>query len=139
MSMQIAFSMEGNLFDWFDTVDYLMSFVQTKTSAALASLANSPTSPISEKSRLASPAPVHWASRGVLIQCGHVTAGVPALEMLEATKSFMRDVVEGREPLRGMHKRRTSTYLVYRQESGRFALDCPEKLILEARKGYEFD
>lgn len=131
--------MEGNLFDWFDTIDYLMSFVQTKTSQALASFANSPTSPISEKSRLLSPGPVHWASRGVLIQCGHATAGIPALEMLEATKSFMRDVVEGREPLVGTHKRRTSTYLVYRQASGRFALDCPEKLILEARKGLELN
>jgi glyoxylase-like metal-dependent hydrolase (beta-lactamase superfamily II) len=70
----------------------------------------------------------------VRINCGHRTFLRPALGVLEATNEFMQDVISGREPVRIRMIIRGEESVGYRQKGGRFALICPERLVLEARK-----
>ncbi|KAF9043925.1 beta-lactamase-like protein [Panaeolus papilionaceus] len=58
-----------------------------------------------------------------LINAGHCTARKPALEVLTSTVSFMRDVVSRKERV-----------VEYKQESGRYSLRCPERLVEDVRK-----
>ena len=68
------------------------------------------------------------------ISCGHVTAGRPALEVLNASKEFMRDVLEGREKVRARFEKRGEVCVEYVQKGGVYSLACPERLVEEARK-----
>jgi len=101
----IIFPEEGSLPTWFSTIDHLLSFVRSQRNA-----------------------------NQIKINCGHATAMKPAIDVLEATKRFMNDVVSGKEPLRGRQQREGVWLVEYKQASGRFSLRCPERLVLEARE-----
>jgi len=100
----IIFPEEGSLPTWFSTINDLLSFVRNQPNPSQ-----------------------------VKINCGHATAMKPAIDVLEATKRFMDDVVSGKEPLRGRYQRQGVRIVEYKQETGRFSLRCPESLVLEAR------
>lgn len=100
----IIFPEEGSLPTWFSTIDELLAFVRSRPNASQ-----------------------------VKINCGHATAMKPAIDVLEATKKFMNDVVSGKEPLKGRYQRRGDWVVEYKQATGRFSLICPERLVLEAR------
>ncbi|KAH7884512.1 beta-lactamase-like protein [Phlebopus sp. FC_14] len=101
----ILFPDEGSIPTWFATLDKLLEFVQVQPNAT-----------------------------EVKINCGHATAMKPALEVLEAAKQFMKDVVSGKEPLKRRFERRGTWAVEYKQASGKYSLICPEKLVLEARR-----
>jgi glyoxylase-like metal-dependent hydrolase (beta-lactamase superfamily II) len=68
------------------------------------------------------------------ISCGHTTAGKPAREVITGAKSFMMDVLEGREPVRRQYEKRGEVFVEYVQDSHRFSLACPERLVREAQQ-----
>ncbi|KAG9314897.1 Metallo-hydrolase/oxidoreductase [Chiua virens] len=72
----IIFPEEGSIPIWFSTIDKLLSFVRRQPNAGQ-----------------------------VQINCGHATAMKPAIDVLEAAKSFMDDVVSEKEPLKGRYQR----------------------------------
>jgi glyoxylase-like metal-dependent hydrolase (beta-lactamase superfamily II) len=77
---------------------------------------------------------VQSQSHTVRINSGHRTVLRPALDVLFAAKSFMVDVVSGREKIRRRTIQRGENTVEYRQTGGRFALICPERLVLQARE-----
>ncbi|KAJ7363966.1 hypothetical protein DFH08DRAFT_837948 [Mycena albidolilacea] len=101
----IIFPNEGSIVAWMSSIKYLIGFVKAEDQTG-----------------------------EVRINCGHRTACRPALELLNATKSFMEDVVAGKEPVRGRGCRRGEVTVLYVQEGGRFVLRCPERLVVEARE-----
>ncbi|KAJ7170621.1 hypothetical protein C8R43DRAFT_875692 [Mycena crocata] len=101
----IIFPKEGSVVDWMSSIGYLISFVVAENVAG-----------------------------EVRINCGHRTVCRPALEVLNATKKFMLDVIGGREPVRKRMTVRGEENVVYVQKGGRFVLRCPERLVEEARK-----
>ncbi|KAJ7650323.1 Metallo-hydrolase/oxidoreductase [Roridomyces roridus] len=101
----IIFPSEGSIVEWMSSMDYLLAFVKEKGRGGL-----------------------------VRINSGHATVHQPAQEVLEKTMDFMRDIVGGKEPLRRRLVVRGEDNVVYEQEGGRFALRCPERLVLDARK-----
>ncbi|KIP05023.1 hypothetical protein PHLGIDRAFT_120190 [Phlebiopsis gigantea 11061_1 CR5-6] len=68
------------------------------------------------------------------ICCGHVTAGRPAQEVLASTKAFIADVISGKEVVKRKFEKRGEINGEYVQDSKRYSLVCPERLILEARE-----
>ena len=100
----IIFPNEGSIVDWFSTVDDLIAFAE-----------------------------LHSAKQPVQISCGHATAGKDAVEVLRATKKFMKNIVEEKEERKGRFLKRGLWHVEYRQEDGRFSLICPERLVEEAR------
>lgn len=101
----IIFPKEGSIVEWMSSVDYLIVFVKGESQTG-----------------------------EVRINSGHRTACRPALEVLSTTKAFMEDVIAGKEPVRRRGSRRGEENVLYVQAGGRFALLCPERLVLEARK-----
>ncbi|KAJ3916565.1 Metallo-hydrolase/oxidoreductase [Lentinula edodes] len=112
----IIFPKEGSIVDWFSSIEALIGFVRMKE-----------------------------REKRVLLNAGHVTCLKPALEILQAVKRFMEDVVSGREPVRRRWVKRGEETVEYRQSrqegteanttpvgASRFSLICPERLILEA-------
>ncbi|KAH7873801.1 uncharacterized protein C8R40DRAFT_1149157, partial [Lentinula edodes] len=109
----IIFPKEGSIVDWFSSIEALIGFVRMKEREL------------------------------VLLNAGHVTCLKPALEILQAVKRFMEDVVSGREPVRRRWVKRGEETVEYRQSrqegteanttpvgASRFSLICPERLIL---------
>ncbi|KAJ3572412.1 hypothetical protein NP233_g3103 [Leucocoprinus birnbaumii] len=111
---EIIFPSEGSIVKWFESVDYLMTFVTERNEKA--------------QSRRDSRA------EEVLVSSGHRTAAQPAMQVLSGTKAFMEDVIQGRESIKGRLKVRGEVNLVYEQAGGRFSLRCPERLIKESRR-----
>ncbi|KIK63110.1 hypothetical protein GYMLUDRAFT_481104 [Collybiopsis luxurians FD-317 M1] len=72
--------------------------------------------------------------RTILLNAGHITHSRPALLILRSVRSFMEDVIDGREPVRKTWIKRGERTLEYRQDAKTFSLICPERLILEARQ-----
>ncbi|KAJ7227134.1 Metallo-hydrolase/oxidoreductase [Mycena pura] len=103
----IIFPSEGSIIEWMHSVEHLLAFVRQENQTG---------------------------ELEVRINCGHRTACRPAFEVLEATKKFMQDVIAGKEPIRKRVCRRGAENVLYVQEGGRFALLCPERLVLEAQK-----
>ncbi|KAJ7127044.1 beta-lactamase-like protein [Mycena epipterygia] len=101
----IIFPKEGSIVEWMSSIEYLIMFVEAEDQTGQ-----------------------------VRINSGHRTVCRPALDVLHATKDFMQDVVSGREPVRERMSVRGEENVVYVQRGGRFALRCPERLVLEARK-----
>ncbi|KAI6096488.1 Metallo-hydrolase oxidoreductase [Pisolithus croceorrhizus] len=101
----IIFPEEGNLPDWFATVDNLVAFVRKQPDPDT-----------------------------VRINCGHAMAMKPVIEVLRATKEFMKDVISGTEPPRRRFQTRGQWVVEYKQRSGRFSLICPGRLVSEAMK-----
>ncbi|KAI0368745.1 Metallo-hydrolase/oxidoreductase [Pilatotrama ljubarskyi] len=100
----IIFPNEGSIVVWLKTVDSLIALVEGSGKGG-----------------------------AVLINCGHKTAAGPALEVLRSTKAFMMDVLEGREKVRRRMTKRGEEHVEYVQESGRYSLVCPERLVREAK------
>ncbi|KAI9061042.1 Metallo-hydrolase/oxidoreductase [Trametes sanguinea] len=101
----IIFPNEGSIVKWLETVDSLTALVTGS-----------------------------GKSESVRINCGHMTAQQPALEVLRSTKAFMVDVIEGREKVRRRTWKRGEESVEYVQEGGRYSLICPERLVREARE-----
>lgn len=71
----------------------------------------------------------------VKINCGHVTAGGPALEILEECLGFMEDVLAGKVREAKRMKVRGYEVVVFEQSgSARFVVLAPVKLIEDARR-----
>jgi len=109
----IIFPKEGSIVAWMASIQYLIDFVRAENDGDDG-----------------------FGGRGgeVLINCGHETVCRPALEVLKSAKEFMEDVIGGREPVRERLCRRGEVNVRYVQEGSRFALRCPERLVLEARE-----
>lgn len=100
----IIFPNEGDIRIWLSTIDKLVAVVMSSTSPA-----------------------------EVMINSGHRTTMRPALEVLRTAKQFMVDVLLGKEKVRSRTRRRGLDYVEYVQDGGRYSLQCPERLIREAR------
>ncbi|OSD06316.1 Metallo-hydrolase/oxidoreductase [Trametes coccinea BRFM310] len=101
----IIFPNEGSIVKWLETIDSLTALVAS-----------------------------FRKSDSVKINCGHMTAQQPALEVLRSTKAFMVDVIEGREKVQRRMMKRGEEFVEYVQEGGRYSLVCPERLVREARE-----
>ncbi|KAJ7707768.1 hypothetical protein B0H17DRAFT_1033917 [Mycena rosella] len=106
----IIFPKEGSIIEWMSSIEYLILFVKTQEEQG-----SNKTGP-------------------VLINSGHRTVSQPALGVLVAAKEFMQDVISGIEPVRERRTVRGDETVVYAQKGGRFALRCPERLVLAAQK-----
>ena len=104
----IIFPSEGSIVTWFESMDFLSRLVETMDSKASD-------------------------GRKVQMNSGHRTVLRPALEILQAAKAFMEDVVNGKEEVKERWQNRGEETVGYKQSGGRFSLRCPEKLILEMR------
>lgn len=67
------------------------------------------------------------------VSCGHVTAGKPAQNVISGAKSFMLDVLRGKEKVKQRDEKRGEAFVQYIQEGHRFSLACPERLVQEAQ------
>lgn len=116
---RIIFPNEGSITIWFSSMDFLISFVRN------------------ENDRLRREATFRMMCTvekpGVLINAGHETVLRPALEVLQGAKDFIKDVVEGREPIKRRKFVRGEEHVEYDQESGQFALRCPKRLVIDAQ------
>lgn len=109
----IIFPEQGDIIQWFASVDFLIDFVRRSEKEALTP---------------------------VKINSGHCTSMGNALEVLVSAKTFLQDVVSGKENPILRDKEPYGFWVVYYQrEDGRFSLRCPEKLVLEARKKMKFN
>lgn len=104
----IIFPSEGSIVTWFESMDFLTWLVESRNSTASD-------------------------GRKVQMNSGHRTVLQPALEILLAAKTFMRDVVNGKEAVKKRRQNRGEEIVMYKQSGGRFSLICPERLILEMR------
>ncbi|EJF64647.1 Metallo-hydrolase/oxidoreductase [Dichomitus squalens LYAD-421 SS1] len=100
----IIFPNEGSIVEWFKTIDDLTTFVETSGK--------------SDKAK---------------VNCGHKTAEGPALEVLQTTRAFMMDVIEGREEVKSRTTKRGEEHVEYVQAGGRYSLICPTRLVREAK------
>ncbi|KAH9936064.1 Metallo-hydrolase/oxidoreductase [Amylocystis lapponica] len=101
----IIFPDEGDIRAWLASVDALYAFVSAT-----------------------------GAPQEARINSGHRTALRPALEVLGSTREFMIDVLSGREKVKRRTERRGVYYVEYVQDGGRYWLQCPERLIMDARQ-----
>lgn len=104
----IIFPPQGNIVQWFATMDYLIQFVHEKNEEDVNSR--------------------------VLLHAGHCTSGADALDVLEQGKFFIGCAVKG--SIKPTNKCTVDgvTIVSYQRSDKRFALRCPERLVLEARK-----
>lgn len=100
----IIFPKEGSIIDWISSMEALISFVKLEQKK--------------DNTR-------------ILINAGHCTALRPALEVLQAAMDFMQDVINGAEPIRKRMTVRGEWTLSYAQQTGRFSLRCPQRLVEE--------
>ena len=100
----IIFPNEGSIIQWLDTVNALLGLVRDSGKA-----------------------------EQVKVNCGHSTVDTAALDVLETARSFMMDVIEGREPVKRTMTKRGEEHVEYVQRGGRYSLICPERLVREAR------
>jgi glyoxylase-like metal-dependent hydrolase (beta-lactamase superfamily II) len=104
----IIFPSEGDIVDWWRSVEDMLRLVQTHNS----------------KDGLAP----------VQISAGHITAAQEAESVLLGAREFMRDVLKGTELAYKQETRRDEQFLWYKQESGRFRLGAPKRLIEDAKQ-----
>jgi glyoxylase-like metal-dependent hydrolase (beta-lactamase superfamily II) len=102
----IIFPKEGSIIVWLESMEFLISFVQSIQDGE------------------------------VLLNAGHCTVKKPALDMLQSARKFILDVVEGKEVVKNRTIKRGEETVEYRQMGERFSLICPERLILEARQNH---
>ncbi|KAF1932774.1 uncharacterized protein M421DRAFT_249132 [Didymella exigua CBS 183.55] len=104
---QILFPSEGNLKEWWRSVDMLIAFVQERNEAGTST---------------------------VTLSAGHVTAGVDALDCLLGVKEFMVRVLRNEVQFEEEPMKRGERFGSWREEGGRFSLGAPLRLIEEGRK-----
>ncbi|KAI5118037.1 hypothetical protein M0805_009219 [Coniferiporia weirii] len=102
----VLFPLEGDIVRWFDSMDYLIAFVRDANSGAKA----------------------------VLINAGHDTSMVDALDVLLEGRAFIMDVLRGAERVKERRTVDGVKLVSYAQADGRFSLRCPEKLVADARE-----
>jgi glyoxylase-like metal-dependent hydrolase (beta-lactamase superfamily II) len=104
------FPAEGDIVDWLGSVDKLMSFVQEKVE------------------RMPYDQPVY-------LNCGHVTSGGNALEVLSQIRDFMLAILGRLVPVDSEVMKRGERHVVYGSQGvDRFVISCPERLVREARE-----
>ena len=110
----IVFPKEGNLIDYMQTLEKLLSFVKERNADG-------------NKSR-------------VKLGCGHITASVDALEILVAVQKFFHDILAGIIPVIKSVEKRGEVHDLW-QEAGdpRFSVIGPRRLVLDARKHFQFE
>lgn len=106
----IMFPNEGDIRSWLSSVDELIAVVMASCTPA-----------------------------EVLINCGHRTAMRPALDILHSAKQFMMDVLLGKEKARRRTVKRGVEFVEYMQAGGRYRMQCPERLVEEARSVVRMD
>ncbi|KAI0090169.1 Metallo-hydrolase/oxidoreductase [Irpex rosettiformis] len=100
----IIFPAEGSITTWIKSVDELLELISGE------------------------------GTKEVKVSCGHVTAARPAREVITGAKTFIVDVLEGREPVRRRSEKRGEAFVEYVQDDHRFSLGCPERLVQEAQQ-----
>lgn len=108
----ILFPSEGDLKQWWDSVDMLVAFVRGQNAEQNANIAQS----------------------RVTLSAGHVTAGVDALRCLLEVKEFMRRVLRNGVHFEEEPMKRGERFGSWREEGGRFCLGAPLRLVEEGRK-----
>jgi len=110
----IMFPSEGSIISWFVWMQYLVTWAKSKNAQRKASTDES-------------------GPKEVLMNCGHQTVLKPALEMLLSTIAFMNEVVEKKEEVKRKWEKNGEQFVAYQKTSGRLSLECPERLVNEAR------
>jgi glyoxylase-like metal-dependent hydrolase (beta-lactamase superfamily II) len=109
----IIFPSEGNLVDWWKSVEDLIEVVKLYNASLTA----------------------QQAGKKARICAGHVNYGKEdALEVLTASQAYVWDVLKGQEKAYKEEERRGEKFLWHRREDSRYALGIPERLLEEARK-----
>ncbi|KAF3033839.1 hypothetical protein E8E11_001285 [Didymella keratinophila] len=103
----ILFPSEGDLKQWWGSVDMLVAFVQERNADG---------------------------EGRVMLSAGHVTTGVDALHCLLEVKEFMRRVLRNEVHFEEEPMKRGERFGSWREEGGRFCLGAPLRLIEEGRK-----
>lgn len=111
----IIFPTEGDIIQWFSTMDYLISFVRSKEETFKLS-------------------PTLSGRQSVMINSGHCTSMMPALEVLLEAKAFLQDVISGKERVKKRIKVGGIESVFFAREDGRFSLRCPKSLVDDARQ-----
>lgn len=109
----IIFPPQGDIVQWFATMDLLIDFVRTKNAES-------------------------GASGRVLLHAGHDTSGGDALDVLVQGKDFINDSVKGNIKPKSRRTIDGVVVVSFERSDKRFALRCPEKLVLEARRHTSF-
>jgi glyoxylase-like metal-dependent hydrolase (beta-lactamase superfamily II) len=104
----ILFPSEGNLADWWRSVDLLIAFVMEKNEVQ--------------------------SEKRVTLSAGHVTVGVDALGCLTEAKEFMKRVLRDEVSFEEQPLKRGEPFGQW-QEDGRFSLGAPLRVIQEGRLG----
>ena len=105
-SAPILFPSEGNLADWWRSVDLLIAFVVEKNEVQ--------------------------SEKRVTLSAGHVTVGVDALGCLIEAKEFMKRVLRDEVSFEEQPLKRGEPFGQW-QEDGRFSLGAPLRVIHEGR------
>ncbi|KAF3036485.1 hypothetical protein E8E12_007313 [Didymella heteroderae] len=100
------FPNEGDLKQWWESVDMLVAFVREQNAEG--------------------------ASR-VTLSAGHVTAGVDALDCLLGIREFMTRVLRNEVPFEEEPMKRGERFGSWKEDGGRFSLGAPLRLIEEGR------
>lgn len=108
----IIFPLEGDIVQWFTSMDFLISFVRQVEGVDTS---------VSQ-------------SGHVKINAGHDTSMGDALDVLLQARSFLDDVIAGREKVKNCGVVRGIKTVTYARQDGRFSLRTPECLIDDARK-----
>jgi hypothetical protein len=117
-SAPIIFPKEGNLFDWWASVDKLLIFVGEKNGDAEEGSGT-------EQGRV----------NRVKLSAGHVTAGVDAQSFLENVKGFMGRLLRNEVPFIAMPDRREETFGHWTDgPDGEFSIAAPVRIMEEGRK-----
>ncbi|TDL25509.1 Metallo-hydrolase/oxidoreductase [Rickenella mellea] len=109
----IIFPPQGSIVDWFASVDMLIRLVK----------------------RVQSMEP-HGSL--VKINSGHDTSMGDALNVLTASRSFINDVIGGKEKVKKKQEIQGVTIVYYERNDRRFSLRCPESLVEDARQKLHF-
>lgn len=108
----IIFPLEGDIVQWFTSMDFLISFVRQVEGVDTM---------VSQNGQ-------------VKINAGHDTSMGDALDVLLQARSFLQDVIAGREEVKHRDVIRGIKTVTYARKDGRFSLRTPESLIDDARK-----
>jgi glyoxylase-like metal-dependent hydrolase (beta-lactamase superfamily II) len=110
-SAPILFPNEGNLADWWESVDKLLQFV-------------------AEQNHISTATP----SSNVKLSAGHVTANEDAETILVDVKRFMTKILRNEAKFEEMPTKRGEKFGMWTEEGGRFSLGAPVRVVEEGGK-----
>lgn len=103
---------DGNLIDYMQTMEKLMSFVDEKNSDG--------------------------GGGKVKVSCGHITTSVDGHEIIRSVKQYFLDILEGKIPVKETEEVRGEPFCYWREEGDpRFSLRAPRRLVEDARKHFK--